>query len=94
MIKDINNKEGYNSYTAKVETCPYCEGKFDFSGYSKEDVKVAIENLYININKHLSNCNLKKDVSDKELVKVNINTKKFSKKLYHSIFDTNLLLVG
>ena len=94
MIKDKQSNTNYTSYTVKVQSCPYCEGKFDFSGYSKENVKVAIEALYVNINKHLSVCRYKKIETDKKLASISINTKKFSEKLYSSCFDTNQLLVG
>lgn len=82
------------TYTVKVDTCPYCKYKLDFSGYSKSDVKTAISNLYNDIDNHLKVCKKKKYSTEKELVKISINTKKFTDKLYSSIFDTNLLLIG
>ncbi len=46
------------------------------------------------MNSHFDECEFKKLNDEKQLVKVSINTKKNSEKLYSSCFDTHQLLVG
>jgi hypothetical protein len=82
------------TYITKVEECPYCLKKIKFHSLSKDSVRDSIKQLYEHMNSHFDECEFKKLNDEKQLVKVSINTKKNSEKLYSSCFDTHQLLVG
>ncbi len=82
------------TYITKVKECPYCLKEINFSSSSKDSVRDSIKNLYHSMDTHFKVCEFRKLGDGKQLVKVSINTKKMSDKLYSSCFDTHSLLVG
>lgn len=90
----IKHKYDTVDYISKVSHCPYCNKELLFREYSDISVRNSIEKLFGSMNSHFSTCKSKKNNKEKKQVKVSINTKMYSEKLYSSSFATEDMLVG